>query len=358
MKLTTNAKSLAAAVGAASKLETKSMLIDGCVRLRASRSELEVSGTSILDHYTEVVDAEVVESGAVLVSGAALRDALRGLSGDVSLSVGEDALSITHDRGSAELVTRPADDWPPVDEPALGEAWTLDGEMLATALRQIAPALSHDETRPQVCGIAILVDGSLAASDGHIMGKVDTGAKPPKYLVGTILPARAIASILAMADAGGEIAIARDAGGGRYVAITSGGRELRTAAPSNSPPPYQQIFDGIKGTRVVDVDRAQLLESLARIGAALGDACVVLRADGERLRLSAQAPAVGSMIETVDATGGDGAEVGLGVRYLRTLVAAGDGERVELRVDGALKPVEIRYPDVPGLGHVVMPRRI
>jgi DNA polymerase III sliding clamp (beta) subunit (PCNA family) len=357
MRLKTSAKSLAAALAATSKLDTKSLLIDGCVRLRASRGQLEVSGSSILDHYTETIGAEIETPGIAVVSGAHLRDALRGLSSDVALVAEDGDLTVSHGRGSADMQTRLADDWPPIDEPQLGAALAVEGEALATALRQIAHSICRDETRPHLCGIAILESGDLAVSNGATMAMADLGVQPPEYLIGTILPASAVASILSMADAGGQIAIARDGGGGRYVAITSNGRELRTAAPGRSPPPYRRILDSITGAHTIDADRAQLLESVVRIGAALGDACVRLSADGERLHMSAQNPHVGSMAESVDATGGDGAEVGLGARYLRESLAAGDGERVIIRMDDSLSPIAIVYPDCPGLIHVIMPRR-
>jgi DNA polymerase III subunit beta len=116
------------------------------------------------------VDAEVAEPGAVLVPGRLLAEITRSLpSLPVEFADDPEGVSLTCGSASFTLVTLPVEEYP--DLPELPQtAGTVDGGALASAISQVAPAASRDDTLPLLTGVNVEVDGdimTLAATDRY-----------------------------------------------------------------------------------------------------------------------------------------------------------------------------------------------
>jgi DNA polymerase-3 subunit beta len=116
------------------------------------------------------VRAEVAEPGTVLVPGRLLVEIVRALPAHpVEFSDDPDGVSVTCGDASFMLTPLPLADYPALPElPQL--AGTVDGGQLATAIGQVTPAASRDDTLPMLTAVSVELEGTtmtLAATDRY-----------------------------------------------------------------------------------------------------------------------------------------------------------------------------------------------
>ena len=129
------------------------------------------------------VDAEVAEPGTALVPGRLLAEITRSLpSQPVEVDQEKDDLIVTCGPASFTLVTLPVKEYPRLPElPLL--AGTVDGGALATAIGQVAPAASRDDTLPVITGVNVELDGGairLVATDRYRLAIRELGWNPAR----------------------------------------------------------------------------------------------------------------------------------------------------------------------------------
>ncbi|TMR18619.1 DNA polymerase III subunit beta [Nonomuraea turkmeniaca] len=159
-----------------------------------------------------VIDADVAEEGSVLIPGRLLAEISRSLPAeDVEIvTEGPEAVLTC---GSAEfgLVTMPVEDFPtlPTMPPAIG---AVGGGVFASAVGQVAPAASRDDTLPMLTGIRVDIEGeslAMAATDRYRIAARDFTWRPagPDVAVSAMVPARVLVEV-AKSLRGGEVSIA------------------------------------------------------------------------------------------------------------------------------------------------------
>jgi DNA polymerase-3 subunit beta len=153
------------------------------------------------------IEAEVTDPGTALVPGRLLAEITRSLpprevefdhsTGDVTLTCGP---------ASFTLVTLPVRDYPRLPELAR-LAGTVDGGALATAIGQVVPAASRDDTLPVITGVNVEIDGDvikLVATDRYRLAVRELGWNPAQPgSRGTLLvPAKTLADAARMMTPG------------------------------------------------------------------------------------------------------------------------------------------------------------
>ncbi|MFG1948400.1 DNA polymerase III subunit beta [Nonomuraea sp. NPDC048826] len=158
------------------------------------------------------VDAHVAEAGRVLIPGRLLAEISRSLpEDDVEIvTEGQEAVLTC---GSAEfgLVTMPVEDFPtmPTMPPAIG---AIGGGVFASAVGQVAPSASRDDTLPMLTGIRVDVEGesvTMAATDRYRIAAREFEWRPvsPGTAVSAMVPARVLVEV-ARSLRGGEVQVA------------------------------------------------------------------------------------------------------------------------------------------------------
>ncbi|KAB8196443.1 DNA polymerase III subunit beta [Nonomuraea phyllanthi] len=158
------------------------------------------------------VDADVAEEGRVLVPGRLLAEISRSLPADDVEIVTEGPEAVLT-CGSAEfgLITMPVEDFPtmPTMPPSIG---AIGGGVFASAVGQVAPAASRDDTLPMLTGIRVDVEGesvAMAATDRYRIAARDFSWRPvsPDLAVSAMVPARVLVEV-ARSLRGGEVSVA------------------------------------------------------------------------------------------------------------------------------------------------------
>jgi len=175
------------------------------------------------------VDAEVADPGTALVPGRLLAEITRSLPPlEVEFDYGADDVTLTCGPAAFTLVTLPVKEYPRLPElPRL--AGTVDGGALATAIGQVVPAASRDDTLPVITGVNVEIDGGvvkLVATDRYRLAVRELGWNPAQPgAKGTLLvPAKTLADAARMMTPGVPVRVMMDGVTGAGGAWTSDGK--------------------------------------------------------------------------------------------------------------------------------------
>jgi DNA polymerase III subunit beta len=236
------------------------------------------------------VDADVAEPGTVLVPGRLLAEITRSLPGFPVEIDDADDVTLACGPASFTLVTLPIAEYPQLPElPRL--LGTVDGGGFATAIGQVAPAASRDDTLPVITGVNIEIEGdaiTLVATDRYRLAIRKLGWNPvgPGAASTLLVPARTLADAARMMAPGVPVRIitrgtdeadrtgtAHGAEAGRagplraadaMIGFESGGRRLTTRLIAGEYIKYSSKFPADFGS-YGDMPAAALAEAVRRV---------------------------------------------------------------------------------------------
>jgi len=228
------------------------------------------------------VDAEVADPGIALVPGRLLAEITRSLPPlPVEVDYEKDDVAVTCGPASFTLVTLPVKEYPRLPElPLL--AGTVDGGVLATAIGQVVPAASRDDTLPVITGVNLEIEGDmirLVATDRYRLAIRELGWNPAQPDSGgtLLVPAKTLSDAARMMAPGTpvRILVRGEPGGGSTAAdslraadamigFESGGRRLTTRLIAGEYIKYMSRFPENFGSRG-DMPAVPLAEAVKRV---------------------------------------------------------------------------------------------
>ena len=228
------------------------------------------------------IDAEVTEPGTALVPGRLLAEITRSLPGHPVEVDDKDDVTLSCGPASFSLVTLPIGEYPRLPElPRL--AGTVDGGVFATAIGQVTPAASRDDTLPVITGVNVEIEGdtiTLVATDRYRLAIRELGWNParPGTSSTLLVPARTLADAARMMAPGVPVRImTRGTDGDPRTATTknsgpadamigfeSGGRRLTTRLIAGEYIKYSSKFPADFGS-YGDMPAVALAEAVRRV---------------------------------------------------------------------------------------------
>jgi DNA polymerase III subunit beta len=185
--------------------------------LEVSGFDYEVSSRVTLDDTSGLVG--VAEQGRVLVPGRLLADIVRALPpAPVDLRLEGSRVVLTCGAARFTLPTLPVEDYPAL--PAMPEpAGTLESDVFAAAVAQVAVAAGRDDTLPVLTGVRLELEGdrlTLAATDRYRLAvrTVRWNPSSPDLSTTALVPARTLAETAKALTSGPEVTLALSAPGG------------------------------------------------------------------------------------------------------------------------------------------------
>ena len=354
------------AIATLAKIARKqSIPILNCLRLEGFEHFVSIEANDLYHAVRVKLPAQVDGPGALCVDSATLAKIVRATKGKgATLPICEtDNLHATI--GTSEVPTMKYVDFPtfPTIE---GDTVTLDGGLLATALRAVRSAASTDPTRPHLAGVNLAGTDhetiDVCATDGHrlavttLPGYVPAGCGAP-------VPGHAL---LHTAGVDALVSLLRD---GPVTWTTRGVAhsfvQLHVCVWIRSSgeqfPPYAKVIPKINGAGTHVLAQADTLIAAFRTVApcvtAKGGSARLGIAPGFPLRVTAENPDVGkaSAQADVETTGDELPDVGFNLAYLAEALAGCKGQDVGLHFGGVLDPCTVITPHAKW---VVMPMRI
>lgn len=333
----------------------------GGVLLESSGATVRLAGTDLELAGEASIDANVEESGKVVLPGRVLGEIARNLPGGavrIEASGGQSTVRC----GAAEFTLRvlPAEDFPSLVAPAGAPTGTFDATLFASAVGQVTRAASHDEARPVLTGT--LVDAgdasvTLVSTDSYRLAVRTLPWKGPKVGVRRVVPARALSEAARAADIEGSLEITL---GESQASFAVAGRRLTTRLIEGEFPNWSQLIPSdlpntFRAARESVAEAVRRVGILAQAGAPVR---MELSADGARLVAGSQD--LGEASEVVEGKyEGEPLIVAFNPAYLLDGVNAVEGPEVVIAVRDGLKPAVLRAPeDTSGFLYLVMPVRI
>jgi DNA polymerase-3 subunit beta len=334
---------------------------------------LTVSGFDYETSARVELDATIGDAGRVLVSGRLLADITRALpSKPVDVVVDGARAAITCGSSRFSLPTMPVEDYPQL--PAMPQqAGTVPGDVLASAVAQVAVAAGRDDTLPMLTGIRLEIEGSrltLAATDRFRLAvrEFDWDPEDAGQSTAVLIPARTLSDVAKTLSGAGAVQIALSAGDG-MLGITGGGRRATTRLLDAEFPRFRQLIPTDHTTAAV-VEVGPLTEAIKRVQLVTDRVAQVRMEFGdEGLRLTAGGDDVGSAEEELPCElDGAALTIAFNPSYLLDSLGALHTDRAQLTFTTPNRPALVRpvppppaeggtAPD-PGYLHLLMPVRL
>jgi DNA polymerase III subunit beta len=301
------------------------------------------------------IDADVTEPGTVLVPGRLLAEITRSLPGHPVEVDDKDDVTLTCGPASFSLVTLPVGEYPRLPElPRL--AGTVDGGVFATAIGQVTPAASRDDTLPVITGVNVEIEGdtiTLVATDRYRLAIRNLGWNParPGTTSTLLVPAKTLSDAARMMAPGVPVQIMTRGTDGdprtkstaasgateAMIGFESAGRRLTTRLIAGEYIKYSSKFPADFGSHG-DMPAAPLAEAVRRVAlVAERGSSVRLSFEPGRVTIEAGTKGQARARETVAAEfSGDETAIAFSPQYLldglaAALTAAADA-------DGSGKP--------------------
>ena len=272
MKFTVHRDIFAEAVSFAAKLlpQRTTLPILGGVLVTATETGVTFSSFDYEVSATTTINADVNESGQVLISGRLLSDIAQRLpQQDVSLVKDGNSVVVRCGTAKFSLLTMPLEEYPSLPEVA-GVTGTIPGDAFSEAVGQTTPAASKGDVTPVITGVLLVLDNntlSMMATDRYrvaIRHLPWTGDAPES--LSALIPSRTLSEVGKTFGSTDHVTVTISTGGDReLVAFSADNRTVTTLLIKGSFPPVQRLFpDTSENYSVVNTN--DLIDATRRVG--------------------------------------------------------------------------------------------
>lgn len=376
MKTIVQQQQLAHGVGVVARAVTSrsTLPVLSNILIKTDEGRLRLSATNLELGITAWIGAKISEEGSLTVPARTFVDLISNLPSDeVALSVDERTQSLNVRCGTlnTDIKGISADEFPPMTATDSGISLPLNVANFKDMIQKVVFAASHDESRPNLTGVHMTVDGDylvLAATDGYRISIASAIlAQKPAQKLDALIPARALAELSRVAVDGDEILQMNFPVGRGQVVFHLKDVELVSQLIEGNFPNYSAIIPPSFKTRTV-LTTADLLkacrqtEIIAREGNFIARLDIQPEGGAEKtsqLEISAVSEQTGSSEVIVDASvDGTPLLISFNVRYLREVLEVIKTPNVILETNAANTPAMIRPVGDDTFKHIIMPMNI
>jgi DNA polymerase III subunit beta len=331
------------------------------ILLRASDGKLELAATDMELSLRTSLEAQIETEGSVVVPGRLLLELARLLpEAEVAIEhkLEEAVVEVRSGSATYRLHTYNAEDFPRLPEAEAAERHKVDRETLLETVARVSRSASRDESRPVLTGVLMRFEPGklvMAATDSYRLSVKETSTEGAVPELEAIVPARALAELARIAQAGEQIELGVHE---NQVVFSTGDALLTTRRIDGQFPNYKQLvpdaFD-----HELSLPRDELLDVVRRVSVmAQRNSPLRLRfADGE-LAVSAQTPDVGEARESLPAAyTGEPLEIGFNAEFLRDGIESVVGEQVRMKLISPLRPAVLQG-EADDFLYLIMPIRL
>ncbi len=354
MKLRTEPKTLAAALKRVlpAVSRTGSLAILSGVRLDwdADTGELTLTASDLDLTISTTCQAGGTGSGSIVVPATHLSKVVGSMRDAVTITHQADEITLQSGGARSTLRTMPVSEWPRLAD-VEGETVTLDPSQVEL-LRRCRHAMHLDDTvRPAIA--CIHLEGNRAMATDGARCAVATLGPDTLTMPAASIPHRAVTNILGqVGDEPVTLVVSPS-----HVAVTCGATTWRTRLIEAAFPDVDHLLDRLASSHHVTVETAPLRDALGRIASFpfTQPPIVDLTCTGDAIELAATVQDVGSISDTVPASGGEGLEpIIWNVAQLVDVIDAAASDEITFGFQDQMHALEVK---VDGLHLLVMPIR-
>ena len=334
------------------------------VRLTAESSEVpvELAATDLEMTLRVPLDADVDQSGSVLLPAKIAPELIRALNGEtVELSAEADGrVLVSSGSSSYTLYGLPVDEFPQLPEIDHEQVFETDSAVFADVVGRVKRAASRDESRPVLTGALVRFESdriTMAATDSYRLAVAEAPlTKAPPEAIEAIIPIKALEEVVRIAGSDGALSVAIGEG---LVTFGVNGIWLSVRRIEGQFPNFMALKpDGVEQSATIAKD--ELLEVVRRVGIVVRQNTPVrVELAPGQLSLQARTADVAEGAESIPvaATGTETIEIGFNHEFLRDGIESVPGDEVKLSLISSLRPALLESVD-GAFWYVIMPIRI
>ena len=335
---------------------------------------LSVSGFDYEVSSRITVEVVVAEPGRVLVPGRLLSDIVRSLPAQpVDLRLEGSRVVLTCGAARFTLPTLPVEDYPALP-PMPTTAGSLESDVFAAAIAQVALAAGRDDTLPVLTGVRIEIEDdqlTLAATDRYRLAVRTLNWRPttPGLSATALVPARTLADTAKALTGGPEVVLALSTGsaGEGMIGFEGGGRRTTSRLLEGEFPKYRSLLPA-ESSAVAGVPTGPFVEAVKRVAlVAARNAPVRLGFSADGVVLEAGGADDAQASERLECSWeGEPMSIAFNPQFLLDGLGAVDSDTTTLSFTGPTRPAVLtgkRQPDaasgeVADYRYLLMPVRL
>lgn len=330
------------------------------LHLTLNGDEFVVTGSDLELTISRTLTVNGEIDGAVVVPSKLLIDVVRSLEpGAIELHLNDLNLTIRGGRSDFSIRTIPTDEFPQLTS-AEGPAVTIEAASFVSALRQVVPAASSDDSRPILTGVLMTpvdVGLRLVATDSYRLAVADIpGALVLEGDQSILVPSRALGEISRVVGNAASLTLRL---GENDASFEIEGVVVTTRLIDGDFPKYEGLIPSGPANEL-GFNREALLDAVRRVRLLAQESTPVrLVMNGDGLEIVAITQDVGEGHEAVDAQyDGEELTVAFNPQFLLDGLDIAPAEEVVLQTIDSLKPAVLRIPGNDHFLYLLMPVRV
>lgn len=340
------------------------------VRIEADDKGISFKATDMDTEITEIVDAKILENGAITAPAHMMYDIVRKLAdgAEVELLYPDEKgqLSIVSGRSKFSLPTIGIEDFPAISADLLPTNFSIKCEELKDVIDCTQFAASTEETRYYLNGLYIHPKDEgetkvlrIVATDGHRLACVECPLpQGAENMQGVILPRKTVGEIRKLLDdtSAESVQIALS---DSKVRFTLDDIALASKLIDGTYPDYERVIP-TANDKVLEMSVKSLATAVDRVSVvAEKTRAIKMISNKNHVIITTSSPDLGSAIEEVEATyDNESLEIGYNFRYLLDILAEIKGDTVRFSFSDSSSPSLIHDTSDASAIYVLMPMRV
>lgn len=334
---------------------------------------LKLTATNLEVGITNWIGCQVEDEGAITVPAKLLIDFVSSLPNDtIKMTLDEKTrtLHLKCARFEANIKGISAEEFPIIPEVTEKPAARIPAALLKEMVNQVAFAASGDDSRPQLAGVYVAIDGRemiMAAADGFRLSKrvttLDAAADAPIKL---IIPAKSMAElarVLPDNDSDTDAVSLVLTQGRNQVLFRHDNLEVTSRLVEGNYVDINRVIPADWSSRTV-VSTAELMKAVRMASIFAKDSANIVRvqveAGGDMLpgviTISANAAEVGDNVSQLDCmVDGEGGQVALNGKFLVDVLGVVKTSQVAIETKSYQSPAVLKPVGEDEFLHVIMP---
>ena len=340
------------------------------VRIEADNNGISFKATDMDTEITEIVDAKIMEKGAITAPAHMLYDIVRKLADNTEIELTypdeKEQLSIASGRSKFSLSTIGVEDFPVISADKLPTNFEMKREELKDVIDRTQFAASTEETRYYLNGLYIHPKDEgetkvlrIVATDGHRLACVESPLPDgAASMQGVILPRKTVAEIRKLLDDTSAESV-KIALSDSKVRFTMDDITLASKLIDGTYPDYERVIP-TGNNKILEISVKELSKAVDRVSVvAERTRAIKLIANKNHVMITSSSPDLGSALEEVEASyEAESLEIGYNFRYLLDILAEIKGETAKISFNDSSSPSVIHDTSDTSAIYVLMPMRV
>jgi DNA polymerase-3 subunit beta len=344
------------------------------ILLSTDGGRLKLTATNLEVGITNWIGCQVEEEGAITVPAKLLIDFVSSLPNDtIKMTLDEKTrtLHLKCARFEANIKGISAEEFPIIPEVTERPAARIPAPLLKEMIGQVAFAASADESRPQLAGVYVHIEGrdvTMAAADGFRLSRRVTHLDTPaENVIKLIIPARSMAELArVLPDSDGEdgepVSIVLTQGRNQ-VLFRHENLEVTSRLVEGNYVDINRVIPADWGSRTV-IATADLLKAVRMASIFAKDSANIVRMQIEAgaelapgvITVSANAAEVGDNVSQLDCiVDGENGQVALNGKFLIEVLGVIKTAQVAIETKTYQSPAVLKPVGEDEFLHVIMP---